>query len=86
MTIGQAFELAYRRFLETSGKELAVQHRIQSLQDRNSQLESENGELKRRLQDLVALAPQVRFVCLLMHIDLRALSCTRSYSLLLNCI
>jgi PTB domain-containing engulfment adapter protein 1 len=64
LTIGQAFELAYRRFLETSGKELAVQHRIQSLQDRNSQLESENGELKRRLQDLVALAPQVRFCVL----------------------
>ncbi|CAB3378528.1 Hypothetical predicted protein [Cloeon dipterum] len=58
LTIGQAFELAYRRFLETSGKDLASQHRIKTLEDRNSQLETENGELKRRLQDLVAIAPQ----------------------------
>jgi len=67
LTIGQAFELAYRRFLETSGKELAVQHRIQSLQDRNSQLEAENGELKRRLQDLVAITPQVKISVIFLY-------------------
>lgn len=59
LTIGQAFELAYRRFLETSGKELAVQQRLVALQGRSRHLEAENSELKRRLRDLAALAPQV---------------------------
>jgi cell division protein FtsB len=59
LTIGQAFELAYRRFLETSGKDLAVQQRIVALQGRNRQLEAETTELRRRLRDLAALTSQV---------------------------
>ncbi|KAF4531699.1 hypothetical protein B566_EDAN012514 [Ephemera danica] len=58
LTIGQAFELAYRRFLETSGKDLAVQQRLVALQGRTRQLEAETTELRRRLRDLAALTPQ----------------------------
>lgn len=61
LTIGQAFELAYRRFLETSGKDLAVQQRLVALQGRSRQLEAENTELRRRLHDLAALTPQVTY-------------------------
>uniref|UniRef100_A0A8D8V1Q2 PTB domain-containing adapter protein ced-6 n=1 Tax=Cacopsylla melanoneura TaxID=428564 RepID=A0A8D8V1Q2_9HEMI len=47
LTIGQAFDLAYKRFLE-----MEVQRRLMVLQQRVNQLESENSQLKRRLTDL----------------------------------
>nr|CAD7588058.1 unnamed protein product [Timema genevievae] len=42
LTIGQAFDLAYKRFLETSGKDLEVQRRQMLLQQRLKRLETEN--------------------------------------------
>ncbi|KAG8222849.1 hypothetical protein J437_LFUL007557 [Ladona fulva] len=55
LTIGQAFELAYRRFLETSGKDLEAQRRAMVAQQRVRRVEAENTELRRRLQDLACL-------------------------------
>lgn len=34
LTIGQAFDLAYRRFLETSGKELELRRQVAALQNK----------------------------------------------------
>ncbi|KAF6203906.1 hypothetical protein GE061_002244 [Apolygus lucorum] len=53
LTIGQAFELAYKRFLETSGKELEVQRRVMMLQQRVNQLEAESSALRQRLSDVL---------------------------------
>jgi len=53
LTIGQAFDLAYKRFLETSGKDLEVQKRVMLLQQRVKQLEHENGTLRQRLSDII---------------------------------
>lgn len=52
LTIGQAFDLAYRRFLETSGKDLEVQRRLMVLTQRVKKLESENIVLRQRLTDV----------------------------------
>lgn len=53
LTIGQAFELAYRRFLETSGKDLEAQHRTMVAHQRIKRLETEVNIYKKRLLDLV---------------------------------
>lgn len=52
LTIGQAFDLAYRRFLETSGRELEMKRRIMILQKRVQDLEGENARLQKRLGEL----------------------------------
>ncbi|XP_034230205.1 PTB domain-containing adapter protein ced-6 isoform X2 [Thrips palmi] len=52
LTIGQAFDLAYRRFLETSGKDLEVQRRLMVLTQRVKKLEAENIVLRQRLTDV----------------------------------
>ncbi|KAK3927750.1 PTB domain-containing adapter protein ced-6, partial [Frankliniella fusca] len=52
LTIGQAFDLAYRRFLETSGKDLEVQRRLMVLTQRVKKLEAENVVLRQRLTDV----------------------------------
>ncbi|KAK9873953.1 hypothetical protein WA026_002305 [Henosepilachna vigintioctopunctata] len=49
LTIGQAFELAYKRFLETSGKDLESQRRAILTQQRIKRLELENNIYKQRL-------------------------------------
>ncbi|XP_075219227.1 PTB domain-containing adapter protein ced-6 isoform X2 [Lycorma delicatula] len=54
LTIGQAFDLAYKRFLETAGKDLEVQRRLILLQHRVKQLETENSVLKQRLSDILS--------------------------------
>lgn len=54
LTIGQAFELAYKRFLDTSGKELEVQRRVMVLQQRVNQLETESSALRQRLSDVLS--------------------------------
>ncbi|KAL1140928.1 hypothetical protein AAG570_000856, partial [Ranatra chinensis] len=53
LTIGQAFDLAYKRFLETSGKDLEVQKRVILLQQRVKNLEHENTALRQRLSDVI---------------------------------
>ncbi|KAJ1519415.1 hypothetical protein ONE63_004707 [Megalurothrips usitatus] len=52
LTIGQAFDLAYRRFLETSGKDLEVQRRLMVLTQRVKKLEAEAVVLRQRLTDV----------------------------------
>ncbi|XP_067212926.1 PTB domain-containing engulfment adapter protein 1 [Linepithema humile] len=55
LTIGQAFDLAYRRFLETSGKDLEAQRRCMVLQQKIKRLEHENNVFRQRLQDIAAI-------------------------------
>lgn len=58
LTIGQAFDLAYRRFLETSGKDLEVQRRLMLLQQKVKRLESENSILRQRLTEVAQIKGQ----------------------------
>uniref|UniRef100_A0A8C0CTS1 PTB domain-containing engulfment adapter protein 1 n=1 Tax=Balaenoptera musculus TaxID=9771 RepID=A0A8C0CTS1_BALMU len=52
LTIGQAFDLAYRKFLESGGKDVETRKQIAVLQKRIQDLETENMELKNKVQDL----------------------------------
>ncbi|XP_066491460.1 PTB domain-containing engulfment adapter protein 1 [Tiliqua scincoides] len=52
LTIGQAFDLAYRKFLESGGKDVETRKQIAGLQKRIQELETENMELKNKVQDL----------------------------------
>ncbi|XP_058045016.1 PTB domain-containing engulfment adapter protein 1 isoform X4 [Ahaetulla prasina] len=52
LTIGQAFDLAYRKFLESGGKDVETRKQIAGLQKRINELETENLELKNKVQDL----------------------------------
>ncbi|XP_054642801.1 PTB domain-containing engulfment adapter protein 1 isoform X6 [Dunckerocampus dactyliophorus] len=52
LTIGQAFDLAYKKFLESGGKDVETRKQIGSLQKRIKELETENSDLKKQLQDL----------------------------------
>lgn len=52
LTIGQAFELAYKRFLETSGKDMESQRRAMITQQKIKKLEQDNNIYKQRLLDL----------------------------------
>ncbi|ODM98552.1 PTB domain-containing engulfment adapter protein 1 [Orchesella cincta] len=49
LTIGQAFDLAYRRFLESSGREMELKRELMVLQKRIAELENENSELRAKL-------------------------------------
>ncbi|CAG2063120.1 unnamed protein product, partial [Timema podura] len=65
LTIGQAFDLAYKRFLETSGKDLEVQRRQMLLQQRLKRLETENGVLRQRLTDIAQIKGTVSLALLM---------------------
>ncbi|XP_069325794.1 PTB domain-containing engulfment adapter protein 1 isoform X7 [Eulemur rufifrons] len=52
LTIGQAFDLAYRKFLESGGKDVETRKQIAGLQKRIQDLETENMELKNKVHDL----------------------------------
>ncbi|KAL0267623.1 UNVERIFIED_CONTAM: hypothetical protein PYX00_009839 [Menopon gallinae] len=52
LTIGQAFDLAYRRFIETSGRDLETQRHVMLLQQKLKRLEVENNVLRQRLSDV----------------------------------
>ncbi|XP_005925838.1 PTB domain-containing engulfment adapter protein 1 isoform X5 [Haplochromis burtoni] len=52
LTIGQAFDLAYKKFLESGGKDVETRKQIGTLQKRIQELETENSELKKQLQEL----------------------------------
>lgn len=52
LTIGQAFDLAYQRFLDTSGKDLEMKKQCMLLQKQIQELELENMQLKKRLTEL----------------------------------
>ncbi|XP_075549461.1 PTB domain-containing engulfment adapter protein 1-like isoform X1 [Dermacentor variabilis] len=51
LTIGQAFDLAYRKFLETSGRDLEMRKQFMILQKRVQDLEEENSRLRKCLRD-----------------------------------
>ena len=55
LTIGQAFELAYKKYLDTSGKELETQKQMLTLQKRVELLENENSQLKSRLREVAKI-------------------------------
>ncbi|XP_042234219.1 PTB domain-containing engulfment adapter protein 1-like isoform X2 [Homarus americanus] len=55
LTIGQAFDLAYRRFVETSGREVEMRRQLLLLQKRVQGLEDENQTLKTRITQLATL-------------------------------
>ncbi|OQV15568.1 PTB domain-containing engulfment adapter protein 1 [Hypsibius exemplaris] len=52
LTIGQAFDLAYRRYLETSGRDLEMRKQLLILQKRTKLLEQENSNLRSRVAEL----------------------------------
>ncbi|XP_041117671.1 PTB domain-containing engulfment adapter protein 1-like isoform X3 [Polyodon spathula] len=52
LTIGQAFDLAYKKFLESGGKDVETRKQIGNLQKRIQELETENTELKKQVQDM----------------------------------
>ncbi|XP_062853783.1 PTB domain-containing engulfment adapter protein 1 isoform X5 [Trichomycterus rosablanca] len=52
LAIGQAFDLAYKKFLESGGKDVETRKQIGNLQKRIQDLETENSKLKKQLQDL----------------------------------
>lgn len=56
LTIGQAFELAYKRFLETSGKDLEAQKRAMLTQQKMKRLEQENNIYKQRLLEITCFS------------------------------
>ncbi|KAL4229241.1 PTB domain-containing engulfment adapter protein 1 [Mactra antiquata] len=55
LTIGQAFDLAYKRFLETQGKDVDVKKQQIVLQKKVENLERENAQLKARIRELEQL-------------------------------
>lgn len=65
LTIGQAFDLAYAKFIESSGKELETRKQLIILQKKICDLEDENKQLKERLKlyensDTVESSPPVQ--------------------------
>lgn len=62
LTIGQAFDLAYRRFVETSGKDLETQRHVMLLQQKLKRLEVENNILRQRLSDVSKIKGTVRTI------------------------
>jgi hypothetical protein len=58
LTIGQAFDLAYKKFLESKGKELESQKQSLIMQKRIEILEHENKELKKRLAEVAKIKGQ----------------------------
>ncbi|XP_053408531.1 PTB domain-containing engulfment adapter protein 1-like isoform X3 [Mercenaria mercenaria] len=55
LTIGQAFDLAYRKFLETQGKDVDLKKQQLVLQKKVETLERENEQLKLRIRELEML-------------------------------
>lgn len=55
LTIGQAFDLAYRRFLDTQGKDMEQKKQNTLLQKKIQTLEKENEALKLRIRELELL-------------------------------
>lgn len=52
LTIGEAFDLAYRKFLDTSGKDLEAKKQLMILQKKVQELEKENAMLKQKIDEI----------------------------------
>ncbi len=50
--------MAYKKFLDTSGKELETKKQLMVMQKRIALLEAENVELKKRLRDVASIKGQ----------------------------
>ena len=59
LTIGQAFELAYKKYLESRGKEMESKKQSMIMTKRIEILEEENKELKKRLADVAKIKGDV---------------------------
>merc|ERR1712150_134419 len=59
LTIGQAFELAYKKYLESRGKEMESKKQSMIMTKRIELLEEENKELKKRLADVAKIKGDV---------------------------
>lgn len=55
LTIGQAFDLAYKKFLDTNGRDLDMKTKYITLQKKVKSLEQENQTLKKRVEELEQL-------------------------------
>ncbi|XP_050404752.1 PTB domain-containing engulfment adapter protein 1 isoform X1 [Patella vulgata] len=55
LTVGQAFDLAYRRFLDSSGKDMDMKKQFLLLQKKVQTLQTENDSLKKRIAELEKL-------------------------------
>ncbi|CAG2227055.1 CED6 [Mytilus edulis] len=55
LTIGQAFDLAYKKFLDTNGRDLDLKTKYITLQKKVKSLEQENQTLKKRVEELEQL-------------------------------
>ncbi|XP_052095292.1 cell death protein 6-like isoform X1 [Mytilus californianus] len=55
LTIGQAFDLAYKKFLDTNGRDLDLKNEYITLQKKVKSLEQENQTLKKRVEELEQL-------------------------------
>ncbi|XP_064618450.1 PTB domain-containing adapter protein ced-6-like isoform X2 [Liolophura sinensis] len=55
LTVGQAFDLAYRRFLESSGKDMDQKKQHLLLQKKVQTLQQENEQLKKRITEISQL-------------------------------
>ncbi|XP_048238007.1 PTB domain-containing engulfment adapter protein 1-like isoform X2 [Haliotis rufescens] len=55
LTVGQAFDLAYKRFLESSSKDMDVKKQFLLLQKKVQTLTFENQELKKRISELESI-------------------------------
>ncbi|XP_077993091.1 uncharacterized protein LOC144447068 isoform X2 [Glandiceps talaboti] len=58
LTVGQAFDLAYRKFLDTSGRDMEMKKQFIILQKRLQEVETENTKLRKRVAELEALTGQ----------------------------
>ncbi|XP_053683910.1 PTB domain-containing adapter protein ced-6 isoform X2 [Sabethes cyaneus] len=67
LTIGQAFDLAYRRYVSDSGKSVETT----KLQSQNKQLENTINAYRQRLKDLSELVPKSDLDKLLLRLGLR---------------
>ncbi|XP_070535938.1 PTB domain-containing engulfment adapter protein 1-like isoform X2 [Ptychodera flava] len=58
LTVGQAFDLAYRKFLDTSGRDMEMKKQFIVLQKKLQEVEAENTKLRQRVAELEALTGQ----------------------------
>uniref|UniRef100_S4REU8 Uncharacterized protein n=1 Tax=Petromyzon marinus TaxID=7757 RepID=S4REU8_PETMA len=52
LTIGQAFEVAYRQYVDSGARDAEFRKQMASLCQRVVNLETENGQLKKQVQEL----------------------------------
>ncbi|KAI5108688.1 PTB domain-containing engulfment adapter protein 1 isoform X2 [Silurus meridionalis] len=69
VAIGQAFDLAYKMFLQSGGKDVESRKQIGNLQKRIQDLEMENLRLKKQLQRVESQLISTQSSALLLHVN-----------------